>query len=66
MERVLFIVPTIESSMKKNVTKAELEKCLNGEWYDCHDEIFLEYMRIARDLSLKYRTLFYNQKKRNA
>lgn len=62
MERVLFIVPTIESSMKKNVTKAELEKCLNGEWYDCHDEIFLEYMRIARDLSLKYRTLFYNQK----
>ena len=21
----------------------ELEKCMAGEWYDCHDEIFLEY-----------------------
>ena len=21
----------------------ELEKCLAGEWYDCHNEVFLEY-----------------------
>ena len=64
---MLFIVPTIESSMKKDVTNAELEKCLNGEWYDCHNEIFLEYMRIAHDLSLKYHALSYAQKKkRNA
>ena len=23
--------------------KNELEKCLAGEWYDCHNPIFLEY-----------------------
>ena len=22
----------------------ELEKCMAGEWYDCHDGIFLEYI----------------------
>ncbi len=59
---MLFIMPNIESSVKKDVTNAELEKCLNGEWYDCHDEIFLEYKRIARDLLSKYRALSYNQK----
>ena len=23
----------------------ELEKCMAGEWYDCHNEIFLEYKK---------------------
>lgn len=45
---MLFIVPIIESTVKKDITNTELEKYLNGEWYDCHDEIFLEYKRIAR------------------
>lgn len=22
--------------------KTEMEKCLAGEWYDCHDPVFLE------------------------
>lgn len=21
----------------------ELEKCMAGEWYDCHDKVFLEF-----------------------
>lgn len=25
----------------------ELEKCMAGEWYDCHDPIFLEYKNTA-------------------
>ena len=28
----------------------ELEKCMAGQWYNCHDDIFLEYKNNARDL----------------
>lgn len=42
--------------------KNELEKCLAGEWYDCHDPIFLEYKDTARRLLKKYNSLEYNQK----
>lgn len=40
----------------------ELEKCLAGEYYDCHDEIFLEYKRNARKLLTEYNALEYQQK----
>ena len=43
--------------------KNELEKCLSGEWYDCHNPIFLEYKDTARRLLKEYNSLEYNQKK---
>lgn len=42
--------------------KNELEKCMSGEWYDCHDPIFLEYKDKARRLLKKYNALDYHQK----
>ena len=41
----------------------ELEKCMAGEWYDCHNSIFLGYKDTARRLLKKYNSLEYNQKK---
>ena len=41
----------------------ELEKCMAGEWYDCHNAIFLEYKNNARNLLLQYNSFSYNQKK---
>lgn len=41
----------------------EREKCLAGEYYDCHDPAFLEYKRHARALLAKYHALAYEQKK---
>lgn len=45
----------------------ELEKCLAGEYYDCHDEIFLTYKSNTRNLLKNYNNLPYSQKeeKRN-
>ena len=40
----------------------ELEKCLAGEYYDCHDEIFLELNRKTRELLREYHALQYDQK----
>ena len=40
----------------------ELEKCMNGEQYNCHDAIFLNYKKIARDLLAAYNGLAYDQK----
>ena len=40
----------------------ELEKCLAGEWYDCHNEIFLEYKKNARELLAQYHSFAYDQK----
>ena len=42
--------------------KTELEKCLAGEWYDCHDPIFLELKNQARSLLAKYNALPYDRK----
>lgn len=43
--------------------KTELEKCLDGEWYDCHDEIFIQFKGNARRLLEKYNSLSYENKK---
>ena len=42
--------------------KNELEKCMAGEWYNCHDPIFLEFKRKARSLLAAYNALPYDQK----
>ena len=42
--------------------KTELEKCMSGENYNCHDKIFFEYKNKARTLMAKYNELSYNQK----
>jgi len=42
--------------------KTELEKCMSGENYNCHDKIFLNYKNKARMLMAKYNVLSYNQK----
>lgn len=42
--------------------KTELEKCMAGEIYNCHDEIFLEYKNTARALLTKYNNLSYDYK----
>lgn len=42
--------------------KTELEKCLAGEIYNCHDEIFLEFKNTARTLLTKYNSLPYGYK----
>lgn len=40
----------------------ELDKCMAGEVYDCHDGIFLELKRHARKLLQEYNALAYDQK----
>ncbi len=40
----------------------ELEKCMAGEYYDCHDEIFLGFKARARKLLKEYHGLAYEQK----
>jgi len=42
--------------------KTELEKCMAGEIYNCHDEIFLEFKNTARTLLTKYNNLKYDYK----
>lgn len=40
----------------------ELEKCMAGEYYNCHDKIFLNIKSHARKLLQKYNALAYEQK----
>lgn len=42
--------------------KTELEKCMAGENYNCHDEIFLGFKKTARRLLSKYNSLSYEDK----
>ena len=42
--------------------KTEREKCLDGEIYNCHDNIFLEYKKKARNLLTEYNHLSYDKK----
>ena len=43
-------------------SKSKLEKCLDGEFYNCHDSIFIEYKAKARRLIKEYRNLDYLDK----
>ncbi len=40
----------------------ELEKCMAGEYYDCHDPVFLGFKAQAAKLLKEYHTLAYEQK----
>lgn len=40
----------------------ELEKCLAGELYDCHNPIFLDYKNRIRELLASYNSLPYGRK----
>lgn len=40
----------------------ELEKCMAGEYYNCHDNFFLDIKSHARTLLQKYNALAYEQK----
>lgn len=40
----------------------ELEKCMAGEYYDCHDAVFLNFKSHARKLLKEYHALDYEQK----
>ena len=42
----------------------ELEKCMAGENYNCHDKIFLDIKNHARKLLQEYNTLAYDQKEK--
>lgn len=44
----------------------ELEKCLAGEYYDCHDPIFLNFKARARELVKEYNVLAYEQTEEKA
>lgn len=44
----------------------ELEKCMAGWNYNCHDNVFLEYKRKARELLTKYNALPYECKREKA
>lgn len=39
----------------------ELEKCMMGEYYNCHDKIFLDFKSHARKLLLMYNALAYEE-----
>lgn len=41
----------------------ELEKCMAGEYYNCHDKIFLDFKKNTRKLLKQYNSLEYDQKK---
>lgn len=40
----------------------ELEKCMAGEYYDCHDPVFLNFKARAAKLLKEYHALAYEQK----
>lgn len=40
----------------------ELEKCKNGEYYNCHNKVFLEFKSNVRALLKEYHSLTYDQK----
>lgn len=42
--------------------KTELEKCMDGEWYDCHDPVFVGFKANARKLLAQYNTIPYEDK----
>lgn len=48
--------------MKTEIMKTEMEKCLAGEWYDCHDRVFMELKNKTHRLLLKYNALPYDRK----
>ena len=44
--------------------KTEMEKCLAGEWYDCHNQVFLDLKTRTHKLLMKYNSLPYENKEK--
>ena len=44
--------------------KTELEKCLSGEWYDCHAPVFIRFKTKTHKLLLEYNALSYDAKEK--
>lgn len=42
--------------------KTELEKCMNGQWYDCHDSYFIEAKSKAHDWVVKYNSIPHSRR----
>lgn len=42
--------------------KTEFEKCLAGEWYDCHAPVFLQLKKKTHGLLMRYNSLSYEQR----
>jgi len=42
--------------------QTELEKCMAGEWYDCHDPVFTGFKAKARRLLAEYNAVAYDDK----
>ena len=42
--------------------KTELEKCMAGEWYNCHDQIFIDRKARASDWCRQYNSTPYDQR----
>ena len=40
----------------------ELEKCMAGQFYDCHDKVFLEMKAVATQWMQRYNSLPYEQR----
>jgi hypothetical protein len=45
-----------------DVDLPEIEKCMKGEWYDCHDPILVEMKANARRLLARYNLLSYDDR----
>lgn len=42
--------------------KTEFEKCMDGEWYDCHNRVFVEFKSNARRLLAQYNAMLFEDK----
>lgn len=42
----------------------ELEKCMSGMYYNCHEKVFLEFKETAKRFLSEYNNLSYSQKNR--
>ena len=48
--------------LSTNDMKTELEKCMAGEWYDCHDPIFIGRKAKASEWCARYNSTPYSQR----
>lgn len=46
--------------------KTEMEKCLDGEWYDCHNQVFLELKSKTHKLLTVFNSLYYDEKEQKS
>ena len=42
----------------------ELKKCMSGEYYNCHDRIFLDFKTYTAKLLKEYNALAYDEKEK--